>query len=170
MNHYLSKIMLDVALWTSFEQALSTKDVEDIDRRLSFLRDTLEDAVRLYDIEDIKSELDLNLHIYLMYFQTAGNEQLSAWQIHEAWFNYHKDSEDITPELANNLKGIYMRPEADFRDDIASFLDCLDYENLIRVETDAVFWLSFLDYLASRMIYRISVSRMQVIFRKCSAT
>lgn len=156
--------MLNVALWTAFEQCLSEKDVADIDRRLVFLRDILEDAARQYPVEDVKGELDLNLHIYLAYFQTAGNEQLSAWQIHEAWFNYHKDGQGLTPELAIVLKRAYLQPDVDLRDEIASFLECLNCEGLIRTETDAVIWLSLLDYLASKMIYRISVGRMQPIF------
>lgn len=156
--------MLDASLWATFEQRLSAKDVVDIERRLIFLRDVLEDAARQYEVEDVNSELDLNLHIYLAYFQAAGNERLSAWQIHDAWLNYHKDGEGLTPELASALKRAYLQPEDALRAEIAVFLDCLNCEGLIRTETDAVIWLSFLDYLASKMIYRIGVSRMQPIF------
>ena len=156
--------MLDVTLWASFEQGLSAKDVVDIERRLIFLRDVLEDAARQYEVEDVNSELDLNLHIYLAYFQTAGNEQLSAWQIHDAWLNYHKNGEGLAPDLESTLREAYLQPEDNLCAEIAVFLDCLNCEDLIRAETDAVIWLSFLDYLASKMIYRIGVSRMQPIF------
>ena len=156
--------MLTISLWTSFEQDLSERDVIDIDKRLGFLRDVLEDAARQYDVEDVRAELDLNLHIYLAYFQAAGNERLSAWQIHEAWFNYHKDAEGIDPELASVLRKAYLQPPVDLRAEIATFLKCLDCEGLIRVESDAVIWLSFLDHLASRLLHRLSADRMKPIF------
>ncbi len=156
--------MLSISLWKSFEQELSEQDVIDIDNRLSFLRDVLEDAARQYDVEDVRSELDLNLSIYLDYFQTAGNEGLSAWQIHQAWFYYHEDGEGLNPELASVLKQAYQQSPTDLRAEIDVFLKCLNCDGFIRTESDAVIWLSFLDHLASKLLYRLSVIRMKPIF------
>lgn len=146
------------------EQQLSEKDVADIDGRLAFLRDILEDAARQYDVEDVRSELELNLHIYLAYFEAAGNEELGAWQIHQSWFDYHKSGKGANPELLRVLKAAYQRPKTTLRAEIDVFLECLNFEDLIHGEADAVIWMSFLDYSASKLLCRLSADRMEPLF------
>jgi hypothetical protein len=158
--------MLNEELWTSFEKSLTASDVVDIEKRLGFLHDILEDAITQYHVEDVRSELDLNLHIYLAYFETAGNTNLSPWLIHESWFNYYKDGCDLNPALEDVLKEAFLQPEVDLYLDITNFLRCLKCDRMIAKEVDAVVWLSFLDYMASRLIYRMGQNRMAELFHR----
>lgn len=158
--------MLDIALWTSFEKKLSTSDVGEIENRLIFLREILEDAIAQYGVEDVSGELDLNLHIYLKYFELSPDTRLSSWLIHDAWFNYYKDGEGLNKDLNLLLKEVFLGAEGDLFFEATKFLNCLDGENMIAKEADAVIWLSFLDYMASRMIFKIAKNRMKEIFNR----
>lgn len=156
--------MLNTDLWTSFEKELSATDVEKIEARLGFLRDILQDAASQYYVEDVCSELDLNLHIYLKYFELSGGTELSPWLIHDSWFGYYSDGHDLNPELDATLKEVFAQSEVDLHLEITGFLKCLDADHLIIREVDAVVWLSFLDYMASRVICHIARGRMQRLF------
>jgi hypothetical protein len=156
--------MLDIALWKSFEFNLSEKDISVIHSRLLFLQDILTEALRHYEVVDVRSDLDLNLLIYFRHFDLAKHEEISPWLIHDCWFLNHKEGEGLNSELKCIFKKYYSKKEIDLRSEIEIFLLCLKCDNLIYSEADAVIWLSFLDYLAYKMLYRIAVERMQPIF------
>jgi hypothetical protein len=156
--------MLNPDLWTSFEKALSKADIEKIEGRLGFLRDTLQDAATQYYVEDVCSELDLNLHIYLKYFELSGGTELTPWLIHDAWFNYYSDGHDLNPILDATLREVFVQSETDLHLEITGLLKCLNSDHMIIREVDAVVWLSFLDYMASRVIHHIGRKRMQRLF------
>jgi hypothetical protein len=156
---------MKISLWTSFEQGLTLLDVKDIQKRLRFLRDILEDAIRQYQVENVKSELDLNLHIYLSYFQLANNNDLSPWLIHDAWFHYYDDGIGLNPELAAILKAAFLYSNDDLYVGLTHFLKCLNCEEMIEKEVDAVVWLSFLDYMASQFIHLMGKERMRNVLK-----
>lgn len=156
--------MLNLELWTSFEKELKATDVQRIEDRLFFLKDILEDAIAQYSVEDISGELDLNLHVYLDYFNSFPDTKLTPWLIHDAWFNYYSDGVDLNPELHSILKSVFLQSESNLHLQITGFLKCLDSSHLIFREVDAVVWLSFLDYMASKLIHQIGYKRMQGIF------
>jgi len=157
--------MLNLNLWTSFDENLSTVDIEVLEKRLEFLRDTLEDAATQYCVEDVTSELDLNLHIYLKYFDLYPDANISAWLIHDSWFYYYSDGVGIGYELNSVLKEVFLQPATDLYLQISGFLKCLNSGHLVAREVDAVVWLSFLDYMASRLIHHIGHIRMQRLFQ-----
>lgn len=156
--------MLDIKLWTSFEKELNAADVERIEDRLIFLRDILEDALNQYHAEDIFSELDLNLHVYLNYFDACPDTKLTPWLIHDSWFNFYSDGIGINPELLRILSPGFSHSGMDFYPLLKIFLNCLNGSDLICGEVDAVVWLSFMDYMASKFIFYIGERRMQKIF------
>ncbi|WP_157982680.1 hypothetical protein [Simplicispira lacusdiani] len=156
--------MLNPDLWTSFEKELSAADVERIEDRLVFLKEILEDAVIQYHVEDVSSELDLNLHVYLNYFDACSNTKLTAWLIHDSWFHYYSDGVGLNPELLEILSLAFLSSELDLYSQLKTFLNCLNSGHLIFKEADAVVWLSFLDYMASKLIFHIGNKRMQKLF------
>lgn len=156
--------MLNIELWTSFEKELNATDVERIENRLIFLREILEDAANQYHVEDISSELDLNLHVYLNYFDAYPDTRLTSWLIHDSWFSYYSEGVGLNSELLKILSSAFLNSEPDFYSQIKIFLDCLNSSQLIDKEVDAVVWLSFLDYMASKLIFYIGNRRMQKIF------
>lgn len=157
-------MMLNLELWTSFEKDLNATDVEKIEDRLVFLKEILEDAVAQYHVEDISSELDLNLHVYLNYFDACPDTKLTSWLIHDAWFNYYSNGAGLNPELLKILSSAFLHSDLDLHSQIKIFLNCLNSSHLICKEVDAVVWLSFLDYMASKLIFYIGNKRMQKIF------
>ena len=156
--------MLNIQLWMSFEKELNATDIERIEDRLIFLRDILEDAVNQYHAEDVFSELDLNLHVYLNYFDACPDTKLTPWLIHDSWFNFYSDGVELNPELIKILSPGFSHSGMDFYSQLKIFLNCLNGSNFICREVDAVVWLSFLDYMASKLILYIGERRMQKIF------
>ncbi|XAH25009.1 hypothetical protein AAFF27_07410 [Xylophilus sp. GW821-FHT01B05] len=154
--------MLDTKLWLSFEKGLSDRDIGDIEGRFLFLKEALEDAISQHHVEDIRSDLDLNLHIYLQYFTVSGNENLSPWLIHDRWLYYYEDGEGVNNELRLRLGELFCRSMDDLYERIKDLLGFLDDHRLIFGEADAVVWLSFTDYLASQLIAKIGRDRFQV--------
>lgn len=160
--------MLKLELWMSFEKQLSASDVERIEDRLVFLKEILEDAVVQYHVEDISSELDLNLHVYLNYFDACPDTKLTPWIIHDSWFNYYSEGAGLNPELLKILSSAFLQSEFDLYYQVKIFLNCLNSDHLICKEVDAVVWLSFLDYMASKLIFYIGNKRMQKLFTGAS--
>lgn len=160
--------MLNIDLWTSFEKELNVADVEKIEDRLVFLKEILEDAVIQYCVEDVSSELDLNLHVYLNYFDACHDTKLTSWLIHDSWFNYYSEGVGLNPELRKILSSAFLNSDPDFYCQIKIFLNCLNSGHLIYKEVDAVVWLSFLDYMASKLIFYIGNKRMQKLFIEAS--
>mgnify|MGYP003460617464 FL=1 len=158
--------MLNLELWTSFEKELSIADVEKLEDRLSFLRDVLEDALVQYQVEDVASELDLNLHIFWNYM--PADSRLTPWWIHDSWFYYYSDGLGLNSELGALLKSTYLQSTIDLHSGIVNFLECLNSDHLIVHEVDAVVWLSFLDYMASKLICQIGNKRMRNLFARGS--
>lgn len=156
--------MLNLDLWTSFEKQLNATDVEIIEDRLVFLKEILEDAVVQYHVEDISSELDLNLHVYLNYFDACPDTKLTPWLVHDSWFNYYSEGVGLNPELLKVLSSAFLQSGFDLYSQVKIFLNCLNSEHLICKEVDAVVWLSFLDYMASKLIFHIGNKRMQKLF------
>ena len=157
-------MMLNLELWTSFEKELNAADVERIEDRLVFLKEILEDAIAQYHVEEISSELDLNLHVYLNYFDACSDTKLTSWLIHDSWFNYYSEGVGLNPELLKILSSAFLNSEPDFYSQIKIFLNCLNSSHLVCKEVDAVVWLSFLDYMASKLIFSIGDKRMQKLF------
>jgi hypothetical protein len=156
--------MLNIKLWNSFEYEFSTIDMESIESRLRFLRDIIEAAIRQYQIEDIRSELDLDLHVYLSYHK-LDNGNVSPWLIHDTWFSSYGDGTGLNPELAAVLKSAFFYSNSDLYLGLTHFLNCLNCEKMIEKEVDAVVWLSFLDYMASQFIYLMGRERMRNVLQ-----
>lgn len=166
--------MLNLSTWMSFEKRLTAEDVADIEKRLAFLRDVLEDALTQFHVENISSELDLNMHIYLMYFELIKNKNLSPWLIHDSWLSYFMNENNLNSNLKNTLENCLLQSEENLFLDISNYLRCLECDKFIAKEIDAVVWLSFLDYMASKIIYQIGHQRMVRLFQnysiKCSSS
>ena len=157
-------MMLNTKLWISFDHGLSTADIEDIKSNLVFLREELVDAIAQSVVEDISSELDMVLHIYLQHFCLSGNKNLSPWLIHDSWFYYYSDGVGLNPELKKTLDRCFKQIDADLIQQVKNMLECIDCANMIKKEVDAVVWLTFLDHMTSRLIYQIGQKRLAGIF------
>lgn len=156
--------MLNKLLWTSFVKELNLSDIEQIEGRIDFLRDILEDAIAQFDAEDVSGDVDLNLHIYINYFEASGATKLTPWIIHDAWFSYYDSGVGCNSILLEELKVIFTLPEDDLRANLAGFLRCARLDALIIAEADAVIWLSFLDHMAAKIIFSIGKRRINRIF------
>lgn len=157
--------MLNTQLWASFDQGLTAADISDIESNLLFLRDELEYALSQSAVEDISSDLDQSLHIYLQHFCLSGNERLSPWLIHDRWFYYYSDGIELNPLLKEVLATIFFDEGPDLSVQVNRFVVFINCVNMIEKEVDAVVWLSFLDYLASRLIYQIGKNRMMTLLQ-----
>lgn len=151
--------------WRDFEQKFSEKDIIDIEKRLDFLRDAVHDALLNFNSEDVASDLDLNLGIYLNYFAISGNQELSAWQIHDAWFYYHADGNGLSSDIAAALKEILFKDAENVQSLLNEMRECLDLKGLVCSEADVVIWLSSLDHLAVSALQLLSLNRMKNVLR-----
>jgi hypothetical protein len=156
--------MLNLELWTSFDEDLSASDVTIIEKRLKFLRDTLENAASQYHAKDIGRELSIGLYVYLKYFEIFGDTELSPWLIHDCWFYCYDNGKELNPELKAVLGSVFVQSQEDLHLEITGFLKCLDCDKMILKEADAAVWLSFLDHMASRIMYQIGRRRLKRIF------
>ncbi|PPD28144.1 MAG: hypothetical protein CTY21_13300 [Methylomonas sp.] len=159
--------MLNKSLWLSFEEELSLADIEAIESRLQFLKEILESAITQYEVEDIRGELDLDLHVYLEHLKISaktGDSKITPWLIHDGWFRYHGDAKDINPEIINLLRESYFLKTHSLKEDLEIFLKCTNLESSITTESDAVVWLTYLDYMAVKLLYKIGNMRLETLF------
>jgi len=160
--------MLNTQLWLSFDKILSEKDVQDIEKRLCYLREIVEGAIlgchSTVSTTDVRGDLDLGLHIYFEYFKLTENDNLSPWLIHNCWFYYYNDGKELSPELKRKWEKFYVRSADEFCECLGDVISCLDDYFLIKEEADAVTWLSLLDYLALKLLEKIGRDRLKNIF------
>ncbi|WP_278537578.1 hypothetical protein [Delftia acidovorans] len=156
--------MLNTDLWISFEKNLSSKDIEDIENRLIFLKTSVEDAIVNFSVEDVESDLDLNLHIYLQYFLLKNNDDLSPWLIHDGWLYYYLGTKEVNQALKDGINSSYRRYADDILGCLEDIIEIINAHDLILRECDAVVWLSFLDYLVTRLIAKIGENRLKFLF------
>lgn len=158
--------MLNTELWVSFVQGLTADDVSDIEKNVAFLRVEMADALLQSTVEDVSSDLDRTLHIYLQYSCLSGNDEITPWLIHDRWFYYYSDGVGLNPELKNTLLESFNQYDADLLQHVRKILKCIDCGSLIQKEVDAVVWLTFLDYLVSNLISQLGRNRLMGIFRE----
>lgn len=156
--------MLNTELWLSFEKALTASDITDIENSLAYLQEEMLDLLAQSVVEDVSSELDMVLHIYLEHNCSSGDARISAWLIHDSWFYYYSDGNGLNSELKKTLAKCFGQPNADLLQQIKYILECIDCASLIEKEVDAVVWLTFLDHMASRLINHIGRNRLAGIF------
>lgn len=156
--------MLNAELWASFDQGLTASDIVDIESNIAYLQDEMLDLLAQSVVEDVSSELDMVLHIYLQHFCLSGNERLSPWLIHDAWFYYYADGKGLNYELKIILAKIFEVPDTDLLQQVKNILRCIGCVNLIEKEVDAAVWLTFLDHMVSQLIYQIGRNRLAGIF------
>jgi hypothetical protein len=157
-------MMLNAEQWLSFEHGWTRAELDLIEKRLRFLQDILDDALTQFDVEDVRSELDLNLLIYLNYFQEAGNNKLTSWLLHDSWFNYYRDGRGLSPQLKASLARHTQSAGPELRSMLKAFRCALGEYGAIATEADAATWVALLDYFAVRLLHRLAEERVKPVF------
>jgi hypothetical protein len=158
--------MLNRDLWKSFIRELSSADIDWIENRIYFLKDILEEAERQYPVEDVSSDLDLDIQQYLRRPDFAEELNISPWLIHDSWLYYYDDGVGLQPEIATTIKSIFNDVNEDLYSQIVNLLTCIKLIDLVVAEVDAAIVLSFMDYLATRLIYVIAKNKFNKILAK----
>jgi hypothetical protein len=157
--------MLDRKLWTSFDKELDAAEIQYIENRILFLKEILEDAKNQYSVQDVSSDLDLDVHQYLNYSDDSSTTRVSPWLIHDAWLYYHDDGLGLNPEIRVIIVSIFNESNQDLYFQIINLLKCIGLVDLIASEADAVVVLSFMDYLATQMLYVIGQNRFKKVLQ-----
>lgn len=157
-------MMLNTELWASFDQGLTASDITDIGNSLAYLQEEMLDLLAQSVVEDVSSELDMVLHIYLEHHCSSGDARISAWLIHDRWFYYYSDGVGMNPALKKTLAKFFDHPNVDLLEQVKNVLECIDCASMITREVDAAVWLTFLDHLVSRLISHIGRNRIAGIF------
>lgn len=155
--------MFNRNLWKSFTRELSYEDVEWIENRIEFLKETITDAKNQFNVENVSGDLDLDLHQYLRSPDFTAELNISPWLIHDAWLYYHDDGEGLLPEIREVIVSIFNETDLDLYIQIVNLLKCIELVDLIKSEVDAVVVLSFMDYLVTQLLYIIGKNRFKKI-------
>jgi len=160
-------IKFDLNTWLSFAQELSPLEIQYIESKVCFLLDVVNREINFMDVESdesLESDLDLDFGIYMDYPASSENdEKISSWMIHDGWLNYHLDGTGLNHEIKLKIKDVYENESRKIRENIINLRDFLLLFDRIKIECDAVIWLSFLDFMVTMILFKIQKNRIEKI-------